>query len=85
MRDIKQYVKNYNDMSFEKYQVNFRRKKVLEIIKKYYPTRILEIGCGMNPLFQYIDWPIENYTVVDPSEDFIKNAKRLTDRKVITL
>lgn len=54
MRDINDYTKNYNIASFEDYKVIYRRKKVLEIMQKYKPKRILEIGCGMEPLFNYI-------------------------------
>jgi len=45
MRDINDYTKNYNIASFEDYKVIYRRKKVLEIMQKYKPKRILEIGC----------------------------------------
>lgn len=81
MRDIKNYTKNYNCSLFEKYQVIFRRKKVLEILKKYSPQKILEIGCGMEPLFQYIDWPITDYTIVEPSTIFIENAKKMVNKE----
>ena len=79
MRNIKEYTKNYNNIAFEKYQVIFRRKKVLELLEKSRPRRILEIGCGMEPLFQYISWPIANYTIVEPSKVFAEHAKELTD------
>lgn len=79
MRDIDKYTENYNHSVFEEYQVVFRRKKVLEILGKYRPKSILEIGCGNDPLFQYIDWPITDYTIVEPSSSFIENAKELAD------
>lgn len=51
MRDIDKYTQEYSKAGFEKYQVAYRRRKLLEIINKYLPQRILEIGCGMEPLF----------------------------------
>lgn len=55
MRDIKDYTKKYDERSFEEYQVRYRRKKVLEQIRKYHPSRVLELGCGKEPLFLYLD------------------------------
>lgn len=77
MRDIEKYTENYNHPSFEDYQVIYRRKKILELMEKYCPKRILEIGCGMEPLFPYIRWKYEKYVIIEPSESFCKNAVNL--------
>lgn len=74
MRDIDKYTENYNQPNFEDYQIVYRRKKILEIINRYQPKRILEIGCGMEPLFQYIDWEYDKYIIVEPSRQFFDNA-----------
>ncbi len=75
MRDIKDYTENYVNLVFEDYQVMYRRKLVLEIIRKYPHRRILEIGCGMEPLFKYLDSKeYDQYVVIEPSEQFCKNA-----------
>lgn len=81
MRDIKRYTDDYNQPNFEDYQVMYRRKKVLEVMEKYHPKRIIEIGCGREPLFQYIDWEYDCYVVVEPSENFFNNAKELSKGK----
>lgn len=83
MRDIKNYTENYNHSAFEEYQVIFRRKKIIEILGEYCPRSILEIGCGNEPLFQYINWPITDYTIVEPSSTFIENAKRMSDNECV--
>lgn len=67
--------------NFEDYQVKYRKKKLVEILEKYKPQHILEIGCGMKPIFQdYVD---ENggvwYTVVEPSQYFYDNAVKLSE------
>ena len=52
-RDIVDYEKNYSNAvrGFEKYKVFYRKRKIVEIIEQYSPQSILEIGCGMEPLF----------------------------------
>lgn len=78
MRDIIDYTEKYRDLGFERYQIYYRRKMILEFIEKYSPKRILEIGCGMDPLFQYIDSEYLLFTVVDPSIEFYQNAVNLS-------
>ena len=84
MRDIKDYEEKYMMEPCEKYQVLFRRKKVLEILGRYKHHNVLEVGCGLEPLFQFCT----NYhtmTIVEPGEKFIDNAKRIakeSDKKI---
>ncbi len=53
MRDIEKYAQDYTAEGFEPIQESFRRKKVLEILRRYEPQKILDIdiGSGMQPLF----------------------------------
>lgn len=81
MRDIEDYTENYNIPNFEDYQVVYRRKKVLEIIRKYSHNNILEIGCGMEPLFQYMEGDYGSYYIVEPSDVFYENAVKLSRGK----
>ena len=75
MRDIVDYENKYLNNNFEiAYQVKYRRKKVIELLRKYPHENILEIGCGMESLAAFID-DFKEYTIVDPSEVFIENAK----------
>lgn len=75
MRDIKDYTRNYVNLVFEDYQVMYRRKQVLKILEQYPHRRILEIGCGMEPLFKHLDSNgYDQYVVVEPSEQFCQNA-----------
>ncbi|MDE6760095.1 MAG: class I SAM-dependent methyltransferase [Lachnospiraceae bacterium] len=79
MRDIEDYEQNYMIHGFEDYQVAYRRKKVLETLKEYPHRRILEIGCGMEPLFKYLDHEdYERYIVVEPGKEFYQNAMCLS-------
>lgn len=77
MRDIDNYTEKYLDHNdFEKYQVIYRRRKILEYIEKYNHDNILEIGCGMEPIGKFID-DLEAYTIVEPSETFVENAQKI--------
>ena len=77
MRDIDDYSKEYllqNDFELD-YQVKYRRKKVLELLKNYPHNKILEIGCGMESVAKFFDDYAE-YTIVEPSKQFIQNAAK---------
>ncbi|MBF7045964.1 methyltransferase domain-containing protein [Campylobacter volucris] len=53
--------------------VYYRRKKVLEILNKYNPKNILEIGCGMDSIFNYYK-NFDKVTVIEPSDVFYNKA-----------
>ncbi len=74
MRDINEYTGSYLVQDFEMYQVEYRRKKVVEEIEKFHPQRILEIGCGVEPLFLYVGEDKE-WVIVEPSEVFCRVAE----------
>jgi 2-polyprenyl-3-methyl-5-hydroxy-6-metoxy-1,4-benzoquinol methylase len=76
MIDIKEYAKNYIMEPFEYNMVRLRRKKVLEQISKYSHDTILEIGCGMSPLFLDIK-ECSRMIIVEPCKEFVNNAKEL--------
>ncbi len=72
-RSINNYENSYiGDYGFEKYQVRYRRKKVLEEISRFDPHCVLEIGCGLTPLFCYDEK--RDYVVVEPSKAFYDAA-----------
>lgn len=80
--DIKDYSEKYSDhysvgnFKFEPVLVKARRKKILESIGKHSHRNILEIGCGMEPFFKFID-DYEKFVIVEPSPDFCANAEKL--------
>lgn len=80
MRDIKNYTYNYKKRSFEDYKVLYRRKEILKQIEKYNPESILEIGIGEEPLFKYVK--DTKFTIIEPSEEFIKNAEQIKNNNV---
>jgi hypothetical protein len=81
-RDINNYSKKYleNENSFEKYQVYYRRKNTIEQINLFNHDRMLEVGCGMEPLFEYFD-DYESMSVIEPGDAFFRNAVEKSVRK----
>jgi 2-polyprenyl-3-methyl-5-hydroxy-6-metoxy-1,4-benzoquinol methylase len=77
MRNINNYIADYKNHDFEHIQVVYRRKKILERLSLYPHKHILEIGCGFEPIFQYID-DFDSMTVVDPGIEFIEHAKNIS-------
>lgn len=79
MRDIEKYQEEYIKKDFEEYQVKYRRKKVLEVLDKFKITSFLEIGCGMEPLFSFLNLDdFEEITVIEPGKLFFENALELS-------
>lgn len=70
MRDINKYTEDYAKQDFEVYQVEYRRKKIIEQIDKYHPKRILEIECGMEPLFLYVQGFLEEHITELKEENY---------------
>ncbi len=75
MRDIDDYAAKYADEPCEKYQVFYRRKHILQIMERYKHRTILEAGCGLEPLFPFIDH-YEKAVIVEPAEVFVDNLKQ---------
>lgn len=71
------YVKHYNSLPFEPFQIKYRRKKVLECVEKVAPVSLLEVGCGMMPLFTDLSRDVD-ITVVEPAELFAANARAMS-------
>lgn len=84
VRDIDKYANDYLEASFLKENVDYRRRLVLEQLKKYKHDSILEIGCGMFPLFQYLRGSYNQYYIVEPSDVFADNAKQIAGQEYNT-
>ena len=86
-RDIDKYTKQYLNHNFEETMVYYRRKKVLETLKKHQPKNILEVGCGIQSIYDfYTDY--ETFTVVEPSDQFcemIKKSKTIIQKSLLLM
>lgn len=79
MRDLEDYQKKYRFEPGEKTQVLLRRKHVIEIMEKYPHDSIIEIGCGLEPLFMHFS-DYKKMAVVEPGHDFVTRAKKLAEK-----
>ena len=73
IRDLNKYYKDYLSLPFEEIQISYRRKKILEYLMKYDAQKICEIGCGLDPLFNYISC-FKSIHIVEPILEFYENA-----------
>lgn len=80
MRNIADYEQHYMEHPFERYIEKYRRKVVKKTVEQYCEREdsILEIGCGVKPLFcdfedQYF------FTVIEPADSCYQNAKNMAE------
>ncbi len=85
MRDLNDYQNNYDQSPFEDSMVAIRRDFVLSVLEQYQAKRIVEIGCGNEPLFlHYADY--EHFIIIEPTVKFYENAVNLAaNNPAITL
>lgn len=81
MRDIEQYEKDYLNNPFESTMVEFRHRKTAETLATYPHGRILEVGCGLEPLYTYFS-DFEYLLIVEPSSRFAQAAMAAAPKKV---
>jgi SAM-dependent methyltransferase len=72
-RDLKLYGEAYARQPYEKYQVAFRKRKIREILARYTHNSLLEVGCGLESIFEEID-SYNDITIVEPAQMFYENA-----------
>jgi 2-polyprenyl-3-methyl-5-hydroxy-6-metoxy-1,4-benzoquinol methylase len=74
MRNLEGYTDEFLSLPFERTQELFRREAILECITTNGYKNILEVGCGIEPIFTSLPDSI-NCTVVEPSTRFFEIAK----------
>lgn len=73
-RDLIDYQENYFKQPYEKYQVGFRKRKLIEILNRYNHNNLLEVGCGLESIFLDFD-SYEKLTIIEPGEMFYNKTK----------
>lgn len=76
-RDLDIYSKQYSEQPFEHVMVKYRQEKTLTLAGDFRGKKILEIGCGLEPGFTWIQ-NFSEFHIIEPSQVFYKNAKHLT-------
>lgn len=77
-RDLSDYGEQYLSpiYRFEKSMAMIRRRITIEEMRKFPHRHVLEIGCGMNPIFTEVE-DFERMTVIEPTALFFSNAEKL--------
>lgn len=75
-RNIDNYANEYVRSSFESILVRYRREQCLKVIHQFPHNKILEVGCGIFPLFLDIE-NFDSYYVIEPAASFCDKAKKL--------
>jgi len=87
-RNLEGYTDDFLSLPFERTQEYFRRKSILEFIEKGGFKDILEVGCGVNPLFTSFG-PDISFTVIEPTRHFyslaLEKSENIQNRKVLSL
>ena len=79
MNETELYSQNYQNLEFEREISDLRRRVTLSRINFYGSNRCLEVGCGLDPLFQYLDPNMDTLTV-EPNAEFFQNARKLAKK-----
>lgn len=83
MRDIEDYTDQYKTDTFEmEYKVPIRRNHLLQDLQRYPHDCVLEIGCGLESIFQFATG-FKKGIVVEPSEEFACRAEGLENIVVV--
>jgi SAM-dependent methyltransferase len=79
----KRYAAQYENESFETVLVAVRRRHVLHWLGHFGARRILEVGCGLEPLFAHCN-DFDLWRVVEPVAAFADRARELAgdDRRI---
>lgn len=80
MRNMEDYEQKFMKLDFERYQEKYRRRLVRKMIDTHAvkDCSILEIGCGLMPLF--VDYQDKYFfTVVEPAVQCYENVKVLSE------
>ena len=68
-----EYIKQISDSEFETVLITIRRKQVCRQIRRFKHNQILEIGCGLDPLFSHI-FDYQHFVTVEPVSQFYQAA-----------
>lgn len=81
----REYGGHYEQASFEPVMVRIRRQRVLQSIGEIRNRRVLEIGCGLDPVANYAIGA-QKWVIVEPASRFADAARgSLADRSEVTV
>jgi SAM-dependent methyltransferase len=84
LRNIDQYERDYLDNPFEAELVKYRHRKTVETLELLGPSTILEVGCGLVPLYDYFK-AFKALVIFEPSLKFADAASEPSVKGVIVV
>ncbi|MFK8137250.1 MAG: class I SAM-dependent methyltransferase [Bdellovibrionales bacterium] len=79
MRDFNSYSTEYKNLDFENKQVLYRKKFELELIEKIQAKKILEIGCGLLPIYKFLE-DFDRIEIIEPCKEFFEAIENDKER-----
>lgn len=73
MRDLNDYEQKYSEQPYERFQAYFRKRKIMEILSAHKHDVLLEVGCGLDSIFNHMDGYRKLY-VIEPGNTFYQQA-----------
>lgn len=80
MRDINKYEDDYIELMYEQYQVKYRKRMLLEQLQQFNHKRLLEIGCGLEPIYKFIS-DYDQMVIIEPADKFYSAIKNDSTKK----
>ena len=84
-RNLDSYLSDYYGLPFERYAEKYRKRAILEVIDRLNPNYLVEVGCGQDSIFHYLNKSIVG-TIVEPIRELIINQdveSRLPNIKIV--
>jgi 2-polyprenyl-3-methyl-5-hydroxy-6-metoxy-1,4-benzoquinol methylase len=85
MKNLNKYRKDFLNLEFERKLEVYRKKKLVKIVSELTYNSVLEIGCGIDTISNYLDNNL-SFTIVEPIKEFcdlaVKNIDNNTNLKV---
>jgi 2-polyprenyl-3-methyl-5-hydroxy-6-metoxy-1,4-benzoquinol methylase len=70
MRNLDDYYKKYIEENFDHILSDYKKKNIeIELIRKLKSQKLVEIGCGVNPLFLDFE-SFQELTIIEPAKGF---------------
>jgi SAM-dependent methyltransferase len=70
------YAAQYDEQSFETILVSVRRRHILGWLERHRARRVVEVGCGLEPVFAHCQ-EFDAWYVIEPIADFAGRAREL--------
>ena len=75
MKNLNKYRDDFLRLEFERKLEVYRKKKLINIVSELKYNSVLEIGCGIDSICNYLDGSL-NYTIVEPIKEFCDLAMK---------